>query len=98
MQEIGYFLFMEEQEKQQREEVNVELEKIGYTNKYVFFENEEEAYLELQNKEYSKYYSELVENKNVVLEELQKEYFELVPTIMNMVELSEKLRRIRSKK
>ena len=25
MQEIGYFLFMEEQEKQQREEVNVEL-------------------------------------------------------------------------
>ena len=25
MQEIGYFLFMEEQEKQQREEVKVEL-------------------------------------------------------------------------
>jgi hypothetical protein len=28
MQEIGYFLFMEEQEKQQREEVNVELETL----------------------------------------------------------------------
>ena len=28
MQEIGYFLFMEEQEKQQREEVNVELEML----------------------------------------------------------------------
>ena len=27
MQEIGYFLFMEEQEKQQREEVNVELDE-----------------------------------------------------------------------
>ena len=28
MQEIGYFLFMEEQEKQQREEVNVELKTL----------------------------------------------------------------------
>ena len=28
MQEIGYFLYMEEQEKQQREEVNVELETL----------------------------------------------------------------------
>lgn len=28
MQEIGYFLFMEEQKKQQREEVNVELETL----------------------------------------------------------------------
>ena len=28
MQEIGYFLFMQEQEKQQREEVNVELETL----------------------------------------------------------------------
>ncbi len=28
MQEIGYFLFMEEQEKQQREELNVELETL----------------------------------------------------------------------
>ena len=31
-------------------------------------------------------------------EELSKEYFELVPSIMNMVELSEKIRRIRTKK
>lgn len=28
MQEIGYFLFMEEQEKKQREEVNVELKTL----------------------------------------------------------------------
>ena len=28
MQEIGYFLYMEEQEKQQREEVNVELKTL----------------------------------------------------------------------
>lgn len=28
MQEIGYFLFMQEQEKQQREEVNVELKML----------------------------------------------------------------------
>lgn len=28
MQELGYFIFMEEQEKQQREEVNVELEML----------------------------------------------------------------------
>lgn len=28
MQELGYFLFMEEQEKQQREKFNVELEKL----------------------------------------------------------------------
>lgn len=30
--------------------------------------------------------------------ELEKEYYEIVPSIMNMVELSEKLRRIRNKK
>ncbi len=30
--------------------------------------------------------------------ELQKEYFELVPSIMNMIELSEKIRNIRTKK
>ena len=30
--------------------------------------------------------------------ELSKKYFELVPSIMNMVELSEKLRTIRTKK
>lgn len=28
MQEIGYFLFMQEQEKKQREEVNVELKTL----------------------------------------------------------------------
>lgn len=28
MQELGYFIFMEEQEKQQREEVNVELKML----------------------------------------------------------------------
>lgn len=28
MQEIGYFLFMEEQEEQQREEVNAELKTL----------------------------------------------------------------------
>ena len=28
MQEIGYFLFMEEQEKEQRDEVNVELKTL----------------------------------------------------------------------
>ena len=31
-------------------------------------------------------------------EKLQKEYFEIVPSIMNMVELSEKVRKIRTKK
>lgn len=40
MQEIGYFLFMEEQEKQQREEVNVELETLLVGEKTTQKQNE----------------------------------------------------------
>ena len=40
MQEIGYFLFMEEQEKQQREELNVELETLLVGEKATQKQNE----------------------------------------------------------